>query len=131
MANPKVTGGLVAIAIIGAGCYFLTPHCDRETYTAKVTEKERIVDGDDSKYLIYTELQDGKVRVFENTDSLIERKWNSSDLYARIKQEKTYDFDTYGWRIPFMSLYENIIDLREVPDSEPENSSEKTEPTID
>jgi hypothetical protein len=131
MANTKVTGGLVAIGIIGAGCFFLAPHCSKDTYTAKVTEKERIVDGDDSKYLVYTKLQDGKVRVFENTDSTLEWKFNSSDVYARIEKGKTYEFDTYGWRIPFMSLYENIIDLREVPGSKPENSSEKTEPTID
>ncbi len=102
---------------IGAGVSIAVgltaPHWDRDVYIAKVTEKERVVNGESSKYLIFTELKDGGVRVFENTDSFIEFKFNSSDLYGKLKEGKTYELRTYGWRIPFLSKYENIIGAEE------------------
>jgi hypothetical protein len=102
---------------IGAGASIIlgltAPHWDRDVYIAKVTEKERVVNGESSKYLIFTELKDGRVRVFENTDSFIEFKFNSSDLYGKLKEGKTYELRTYGWRIPFLSKYENIIGAEE------------------
>jgi hypothetical protein len=113
-----IAGVLVAVGAIAS----IAPHLDRETYRAFVTDKavkidvSRDEDGADvtSKYLIYTKLEDGAVRVFQNTDSLIEFKWNSSDIYGMLEKGKNYDIKTYGWRAPFLSMYENIIDVKEV-----------------
>lgn len=106
-----VLGGL---ALVGA----VAPHFDRETYVARITKRERIVEGTgenvSSKYLVFTELVGGKVRVFENTDSPLELKWNSSDIYGTLVEGKTYSLRTYGWRIPFLSAYENILSAEEV-----------------
>lgn len=90
-------------------------HLDREAYFATVTEKavKRVDDTD--KYLISTKLlTTGEVRVFENTDSVIEGKRNSSDLNAKIEVGKSYRFRTYGWRWQFFSRYENILAVEEV-----------------
>lgn len=109
----KLIVGLGAVVLVGS----VIPHFDRETYIVKVTDKERIVEKSgesiDSKYLVYTTLQDGSVRVFENTDSPLEFKWNSSDVYAKLEDGQTFSIRTYGFRIPFFSMYENIIGMPE------------------
>lgn len=104
------------MVFVGPAC-----HADREDYFVKVTDKGiKPVDENTSKYLIFTELQpSGEVRVFENTDSLIEGKWNSSDVYAGITVGSTYRFKTYGWRWQFGSWYENIIDVEQYTPEKP------------
>lgn len=78
--------------------------------TAKVNKSERVVNQDSSggKYLIFTESE-----VLENTDSLWYWKWNSSDFYNKIEVGKTYKFTVYGWRVPFMSWYRNIVEVEQ------------------
>ncbi|MNC80987.1 hypothetical protein D3C75_1339710 [compost metagenome] len=51
---------------------------------------------------------------FENTDSLWETKFNSSDIYAELEVGKTYKFEVYGFRIAFWSKYENIVEVQEI-----------------
>ena len=90
---------------------------DKE-YTITVTDKERIVDvnGDTttSKYLIFGEDKAGNVLVFQNTDEPIRGKWNSSTVQGSLTVGKTYTVIVVGYRIPFLSCYENIIDFEEV-----------------
>ena len=90
---------------------------DKE-YTITVTDKERIVDADGetitSKYLIFGEDEDGNVLVFRNSDEPIRGKWNSSTVQGSLKVGKTYTVVVVGYRIPFLSCYENIIDFEEV-----------------
>lgn len=75
-----------------------------------IKEKERITDGSGqnmvSKYLVFT---DGEV--FENTDSVWYWKWNSSDVYNELAQGKEYTARVYGYRVPFLSWYRNIITI--------------------
>ncbi|MBU4502908.1 MAG: DUF1523 family protein [Nanoarchaeota archaeon] len=109
----KIIGFGVA-ALICVGALRSLPHFDRETYTATVTEKQvKRYNGKD-KYVIFTELMDGTTKVFENTDSLIEWKFDSSDIYGGLDEGKIYNIKTYGWRIPFLSAYENILDIEEI-----------------
>lgn len=90
---------------------------DKE-YTITVTDKERIVDTDGetitSKYLIFGEDEDGNVLVFRNSDEPIRGKWNSSTVQGSLKVGKTYTVIVVGYRIPFLSTYENIIAFEEV-----------------
>jgi hypothetical protein len=78
-----------------------------EVVTVTVESKERIVTQDSSKYLVFTNGE-----VFENTDSLLYWKFNSSDLYGELKEGETYTVRVYGWRIPFLSNYRNIIEIK-------------------
>jgi hypothetical protein len=102
---------LTALPLSGCEC---VGHLDRETYRATVTDKQVKRADTTDKYLIFTKLKDGNVRVFENTDSGIELKFDSSNVYAKIEVGKTYDLRTYGFRIPYFSMYENIIDVKEI-----------------
>jgi hypothetical protein len=77
--------------------------------TMNVTEKERIAYEQGSRYLVWTENE-----VFENTDAWIFLKFDSSDIYGKIKVGHTYKTKVVGWRIPFFSWYRDIINVEEL-----------------
>ena len=122
MARKPTLIELLVVAALGTavlcGAGGVVSHFSRDTYTATVTDKNLKKSGRGKeaadKYMVFTELPDKSVRVFEDTDSVLELKWNSSDLYAKIKTGHTYQFRAYGWRIPVLSSYENIVDVKEV-----------------
>jgi hypothetical protein len=101
------------LSIVSLGLVLWTSSCalvlPKETVCSRVTEKERIITADSSKYLIFTEAE-----VFENTDDFSVLKTNSSDFYARIEKGKTYCFSVVGFRVSFLSWYRNIISFTEV-----------------
>jgi hypothetical protein len=118
--NTGVVGGLAALILIGgAATCNLIPHAVRNEYTATLTEKVIKRYDDKDVYLLFTELEDGSVRVFRNEDSgFIERKWNSSDVQAALKEGATYEFEVYGWRFPPFSWYENVVGYEMIRSSE-------------
>ena len=79
-----------------------------EHVTATVTglERYRIKNGEDydEKWIILTDKE-----VFENTDSHMFSKYNSSDVQASLKIEKKYRFKVAGWRNEYLSHYRNVI----------------------
>jgi len=101
-------GVILIISIIGTIFYYQT----EEIVTIIVTDKERIVESDGetttSKYLIFTESE-----TFENTDLLFKGKFNSSDIQGQLQEDSTYTVEVIGWRVPFMSMYRNIIEIQE------------------
>lgn len=87
-------------------------------YTVVITDKERVVNGSgestESKYLVFTDDVNGESRVFENTDTLFRLKWNSSNIQGKLKVGHTYKITVVGFRLSFMSMYENIIKVEEI-----------------
>ena len=59
-------------------------------------------------------IANGNPLVLENTDNLLRLKFNSSDIQAVIEEDKTYEAEVIGFRVPFLSWYENIISIEEV-----------------
>jgi hypothetical protein len=57
-----------------------------------------------SKYLIFT--SNG---VFENTDTWWYFKFNSSDVQAKLMVPGKHHITYYGFRVPFLSRYQNIV----------------------
>lgn len=99
---------LLVIALGVAGGLVRNAH--RETITAKVVDKAiKRSDRDHDKYLIYTDHE-----TLEDEDSLLNGKFNSSDVYGQITAGHTYRFEVIGWRNPFFSIYRNIISVQEV-----------------
>lgn len=92
-----------AVAVIGGG-YF-----DEDTVTTTVNSKERVCDsnsegGMDCQYLVFTD-----AGTFKITDAIFgTQRFNSSDLYGKVKECHNYEITSYGWRIPIMSSYPNI-----------------------
>jgi hypothetical protein len=89
----------------------------RNTYTVEVTGKERIVsvskEGTTSYYVVFTKTDNGEVMVFSNKDELLLGKFNSSNIQGGLEIGKKYVIDVYGFRIPLLSWYENIITYKE------------------
>lgn len=100
----------IALAVLFVGLLFLYPmaYCSSATTeTFVVNEKERITTRDSGYYLVFT---DGEV--FENADSLLFMKFGSSDLYSKLKKGETYTVRVAGWRVPFLSMYRNILGIQ-------------------
>lgn len=60
-------------------------------------------------YFVLTE--DGQTTgvVYENEDAWFFLKWNSGDILRDLNVGERYSFHVYGWRVPFLSWYPNII----------------------
>jgi len=90
--------------------YPVAYYISSENITITVKDKERITTGSgeniSSKFIIYTENE-----VFENCDTWLFLKFNSSDFQNKFEKGKTYNVNVAGWRIPFFSTYRNIVDF--------------------
>lgn len=75
-----------------------------------ITDKERIVErsgeSTSSKYLVFTDTE-----TFENTDSLWHFKFDSSDIYGKFQPGQVCDLTVTGFRVSFMSMYRNILEV--------------------
>lgn len=78
-----------------------------QTLNITVKNKENVVHGSSSKYLIFTTEE-----VFENEDSAFMGKFNSSDFYNKLTPGQDFKVRVCGWRVPFASWYRNIIEIR-------------------
>ena len=126
MKNNKInTGALTAIIGIILICALVVTCCavsvrgsfnDTE-YIVTVTDKERVYDENGSKYLVFTEDSEGNILVFENTDNMFRGKFDSSDMQGELKERHTYKITAIGYRISFLSMYQNIIAVEEVTDN--------------
>lgn len=94
---------ILAILIVPVSKYLTAENVD-----ITITDKESINTKEKHKYLIYTTDE-----VFENTDSFLFLKWNSSDIQNKLIKDKTYTVKVAGWRIPFLSSYRNIISIKQ------------------
>lgn len=94
------------IAVVYTTIYYSTV----KEITVIVKDKERITESNgekvSSKYLVYTENE-----VFENTDALMFFKFNSSDVQGKLDAGQTYKLKVVGWRVPFLSMYRNIVKI--------------------
>lgn len=81
----------------------------------------------DVRFIYTADLDDGKARAFRNEDSPLHLKFDSGDLAAEAmsmaQEEAAVAGDLrsevalaryYGWRIPVLSMYPNILSLKKV-----------------
>lgn len=103
---------IFTIALIGLITLF--PHFIRKTYRVTITNKRIIKRDNTDKYLIYCQTEDGKIKVFENTNNLLELKFNSEDLYWTLSINRKYEIAAYGFNIPLLLRYQNIVNVKGV-----------------
>jgi len=80
-----------------------------------VIDKERVGKDSNSAYLIFTESE-----TFENSDIFVLGKFDSSDIYGQIEEGKTYRATVCGYRVGFLSMYRNIVSIKEIESEEEE-----------
>lgn len=110
--------GLKGVVIAGVAGILSSPiwfpHAIRGDYIGRVTGKTNKILRDQDRYLIQTKDENGETRVFENRDSWLEFKVNSSDIQASIEEGRTYRFHAYGFRWYVPTVYKNILSAEEV-----------------
>lgn len=108
---------VVALVVLGVACSVFTSFNDH-TYTAIVTNKERIVTVDNGKtysyYLVFCKDEDGNYYELKNEDNILRLKFRSSTLYNQLEIGKTYKFTVVGFRVALFSWYENIIKFEKI-----------------
>jgi len=116
---------VLTVAVLAVFLYHcamvILQNINEEAVTVRITDKMRVSYGSTfitQKYLIYTVDADGRVAVFENTDSFPWRKFNSSDFFASLATGETYRLRVVGFRIPVLSKYRNIIGIEQVDEGE-------------
>ena len=109
----RILIGIVVVICLSIGLSVGFPLLTQDTCMFTVSDKERIMDGvgdaATAKYLVFTDKE-----TFENTDCFIWFKFNSSDLQGKLERGKKYKAKVYGWRIPFLSVYRNIVKAKEI-----------------
>lgn len=89
---------------------------DKQISTESKTSDGTVV----STYLIYTDQG-----VYRNDDAVWRLKFDSSDVYGALDVGTRYDLKVYGWRIPILSRYPNIVSIKEVPPAPTQQSTPK------
>lgn len=122
--SSKVKFIVVAVVIVLAVVFSIKAFNFNDTeYTVTITDKDRITesskdsDGNintSSKYLVFADDENGNSLVFENTDCFIRLKFNSSNIQGQLKEGHTYKITIIGYRVPFLSWYQNIVKVEEV-----------------
>jgi hypothetical protein len=114
---------IVILAVLGFGgtCFFVHGTQDTATFKVKRLQVKRSGSGEDAtdKYLVFT-----NKGVFENTDSLVVGKCNSSDVQNKLEPGKCYKAKVHGIRMGCGSHYKNIESVEEIP-CPPEWSDDK------
>ena|SRR5688500_5299178 len=93
----------VIAAVLCCGGYYWG---SETTVTCTVDDKDRSSSQSGSVYRVYTDCG-----VFEVQDAALRDQFASADLYADIQLGTTYEFTTIGWRVPFLSMFPNIIEV--------------------
>lgn len=102
-----VVGAMIAAFLSFVGFSFVWVNHD-ETVQCTVTEKTASQGDQSTDYRVYTE----ECGVLQVKDELLLGKFNSADRFGQIKVEGVYEFDTVGWRFPFLSMFPNIVEVR-------------------
>ena len=101
---------IVGLAVGGIG-FGIVSATHVETRTCHVTDKDRAAGRDGhSDMRVYTD----DCGVLHVGDSLLSWHFNSADTYESIEPGHTYRVTTRGFRIPFLSMFPNVVDAQEV-----------------
>ena len=99
--------GLLVTSLVFAGNRFANFYNER-TLVCTVTGKDR--GGQDSSYRIYTK----QCGTLANKDAKLRGKFNSSDVWQKIKPDHTYELRVAGARVPFFSHFPNVFEVKPV-----------------
>ena len=101
--------GLLIVLFIG-GIVTFDVFSSFHTESGQVfTIKDKAVVGKSGQYLIYTDKT-----TYEIDDTWLHGRWDSSDVYGKMEVGKTYICTLQGYRVPFFSMYPNILQPIEI-----------------
>lgn len=101
---PRTKRNFIPIILIIMLGYYALEYGNEQHFMVTVNKTERTTEESSSYYLVFTDKG-----VFQISDQVFKWKFNSSDIYGSIKADSTYEIITTGYRVPFLSMYPNII----------------------
>lgn len=115
--NPATTivVSVLAVLLLGLTLLYSFAYYSEDSHTeCVVSGKDRTtsVDSDgnsSSDARVYTK----NCGVFQVSDTIIKRKFNSSDTFGSLEEGGIYNFTTIGFRVGFFSMFPNIIEAEE------------------
>lgn len=107
--------------IIGTGIFAIMKYGNPQEYTVNKIDIQTEIDSSGTniktKYLYFCTLDSGDIIVFENEDRFFIGKFDSSTILAQLttykNSGKSFKIQTRGYRIPFLTMYQNIIKIQE------------------
>ncbi len=98
----KITFGLFTLGTIGHGCYTL-----KTTNNTIITvhKKYKFSNNGFTEFMVIDE----KGNHYNVTNSIWYWKWNSIEDWHKIQTNKELIIKYYGWRIPLLGLFPNIV----------------------
>lgn len=109
MDNIKIIFGTIAgILLMGLLIFSVSiGYQNEEIIECTIEDKWIKRSGKDDMYLVQCDNE-----VYQITDLLFKGKFNSSDIYAKLKVGKTYEITTTGYRFKFLSMYKKLTNMR-------------------
>lgn len=102
---------VLALVLLGGAVGAVVSASHETTQTCTVESKDRAAgNGGTSQMRVYT----ADCGVFKVTDSLLKMRFDAADRYAALLPGHRYQLTTFGFRVPVLSLFPNVIDAREV-----------------
>ncbi len=105
--------GILLVVLLIASCPAISYSTVDHT-VIKIEEKERANTKGGGYYLVFT----GQKGVMEISDSLWFWRWDSSDLYGKLKVGEYYYVKTEWFRFGLFSMYPNILEAEHLPATE-------------
>jgi hypothetical protein len=115
--NSPVGGGVtlvICLILSGLICWGVYSFCYKNEHweTCHVTKTDRGTDSSgNSNYRVYTSDCD----TLANEDSFFRQKWDSSNVWEQIQAGNIYRFRVVGVRVPWMSQFQNILEVQPAP----------------
>lgn len=100
---------VVLLFLVGGAFNVYATFADEHVAHCTVTSKDRSLNSDGkSSARIYTR----ECGVLANEDSFLRGKFNSADVQGQLEEGKAYDIRVAGLRIPFISEFPNILEVK-------------------
>lgn len=104
----------IALAISPCFVYGCSYRQSAKPVQFTVDRRERVTtgsgDSQQSYYLVWS--QEGEV--FAVVDSWVFLRWDSADRYGKLHEGSKVQAKVAGWRVPFLTMYRNIIQIESV-----------------
>lgn len=106
-----ITGSILCLSAFLKACYAYKTKFNK---IITIDDKfGRIVGNKDgSRHVFCVSTTDGEI--FKFTKSLWYWQFYSTEMWSSLKKGHSYEFTGYGWRNGFLSLYPNIVKIREI-----------------
>lgn len=111
--NWRIWGGLALIAMLIGGPMWYTYGTDFERDIVITRTWTNVTGGGDAGVKQVYMIADAEGNSYKVADSMFYWQFRSTDLWNGLEEEERYRIRAYGWRVGFLSMYPNVIEIKE------------------